>query len=180
LRKWPSTSSKAAWSGKSGTWTIGFLRQLSGVQRSAMSTSALFGSKRVAQPAYTRADAGWAKASAGAHASAGWTCCILNESTAMGREEIITRIRKHADAIRAEGATALYLFGSAARDEAGAESDIDVFVEFPPEGRFSLLNMSGIRLIIMDEIGREVDITTRNSLHPRLKDRILAEAVRVL
>jgi predicted nucleotidyltransferase len=98
----------------------------------------------------------------------------------MGREEIITRIRKHADAIRAEGATALYLFGSAARDEAGAESDIDVFVEFPPEGRFSLLNMSGIRLIIMDEIGREVDITTRNSLHPRLKDRILAEAVRVL
>jgi predicted nucleotidyltransferase len=32
----------------------------------------------------------------------------------------------------------------------------------------------------MDEIGREVDITTRDSLHPRLKDRILAEAVRVL
>ena len=40
--------------------------------------------------------------------------------------------------------------------------------------------MSGIRLIIMDEIGREVDITTSNSLHPRLKDRILAEAIRTL
>ena len=56
----------------------------------------------------------------------------------------------------------------------------DVFVDYDPKRKFSLLNMSGIRLIIMDEIGREVDITTRDSLHPRLKDRILAEAVRVL
>jgi predicted nucleotidyltransferase len=98
----------------------------------------------------------------------------------MRRDEIITRIRKHADAIRAEGATELYLFGSAARDEMGDESDIDVFVDYDPASRFSLLNMSGIRLIVMDELGREVDITTKDSLHPRLKHRILAEAVRVL
>ncbi len=98
----------------------------------------------------------------------------------MRRDDIISRIRKHSDAIRAEGAIALYLFGSVARDQAQADSDIDVFVDYDPKRKFSLLNMSGIRLIIMDEIGREVDITTRDSLHPRLKDRILAEAVRVL
>ena len=98
----------------------------------------------------------------------------------MGREEIIARIRKHATAIRAEGATALYLFGSAARDEMNSVSDIDVFVDYDPESRFSLLNMSGIRLIVMDEFNREVDITTRDSLHPLLRDKILADAVRVL
>jgi predicted nucleotidyltransferase len=98
----------------------------------------------------------------------------------MRRDDIISRIRKHSDAIRAEGAIALYLFGSIARDQAQADSDIDVLVGYDPKRKFSLLNMSGIRLIIMDEIGREVDITTRDSLHPRLKDRILAEAVRVL
>ena len=98
----------------------------------------------------------------------------------MCREEVIAGIRKHADAIRAEGATALYLFGSAARDQLGATSDIDMFVEYNPESRFSLINMSGIRLIVMDELGREVDITTRDSLHPRLRNRILAEAIRVL
>jgi uncharacterized protein len=98
----------------------------------------------------------------------------------MRRDDVISRIRKHADAIRAEGATALYLFGSAARDEIGTASDIDVFVEYAPESGFSLLNMSGIRLIIKDEIGREVDITTRNALRPPLKDRILSEAIRVL
>jgi uncharacterized protein len=98
----------------------------------------------------------------------------------MNRDEIISRIRKHADAIRAEGATALYLFGSVAREEAQAGSDLDIFVDYDPDTHFSQLNMSSIRLIVMDEIGREVDITTSNSLHPLLKDRILAEAVRVL
>ena len=96
------------------------------------------------------------------------------------RDEIVARIRKHAAAIRAEGATALYLFGSMARNEADANSDIDLFVDYDPNSRFSLLNMSGIRLIVMAEVGRDVDITTRDSLHPRLKDRILAESVRVL
>jgi len=98
----------------------------------------------------------------------------------MTRAEIIARIRKHADAIRAEGATSLCLFGSAAREEMGSTSDIDLFVDYDPETRFSLLNMSGIRLIVMDEFNREVDITTRDSLHPALKDKILADAVRVL
>jgi predicted nucleotidyltransferase len=98
----------------------------------------------------------------------------------MSRDEIVARIRKRADAIRAEGATGLYLFGSVARDQAHALSDIDVFVDYDPNSTFSLLNVSGIRLIIMDEIGRDVDITTSNSLHPRLRDRILAEAVRIL
>jgi predicted nucleotidyltransferase len=98
----------------------------------------------------------------------------------MTRDEIIARIRKHADAIRAEGATSLYLFGSAAREELGPASDIDVFVDYDPESRFSLLNLSGIRLIVMDELNREVDITTRSSLRPPLRDKILADAVRVL
>ena len=98
----------------------------------------------------------------------------------MTRDEIIARIRKHADAIRAEGATSLYLFGSAAREDMGPASDIDVFVDYDPESRFSLLNLSGIRLIVMDELCREVDITTRDSLHPSFKDKILADAVRVV
>jgi uncharacterized protein len=98
----------------------------------------------------------------------------------MSRNDIISRIRRHADAIRAEGATALYLFGSVARDEARADSDLDVFVDYDPKSKFSLVNLSGIRLLIMDAIGCNVDITTSNSLHPRLKGRILSEAVRVL
>ena len=98
----------------------------------------------------------------------------------MTRDEIIARIRKHADAIRVEGATSLYLYGSAAREDMGSASYIDVFVDYNPDSRFSLLNVSGIRLIVMDELDRDVDITTRDSLHPQLRDKILADAIRVL
>jgi predicted nucleotidyltransferase len=49
-----------------------------------------------------------------------------------------------------------------------------------PNSKFSLLNLAGDGLLIMDEIGCNVDITTSNSLHRRLKDQILGEAVRVL
>ena len=97
----------------------------------------------------------------------------------MRRDEIITRIRKHADAIRAEGATELYLFGSAARDEMGDQSDIDVFVECDSERSVSLLDIIGIKHIIEDNLSRKVDITTKDGLHPRLRDHILGEAVRV-
>jgi predicted nucleotidyltransferase len=98
----------------------------------------------------------------------------------MRRDEIITRIRKHADAIRAEGATELYLFGSAARDEMGQQSDIDVFVECDPHRRVSLLDIIGIKHIIEDDLGRRVDITTKDALHPLMRDSILQEAVRIL
>jgi predicted nucleotidyltransferase len=98
----------------------------------------------------------------------------------MRQDEIIARIRRHAAAIREEGATSLYLFGSAARDEMGPASDIDVFVECDPDRSVSLLHIIGIKHIIEDDLGRRVDITTKESLHPLLKDRILAEAVQVL
>ena len=98
----------------------------------------------------------------------------------MERDEIVSRIRNLAQPIRAEGATALFLFGSAARDEMGPTSDIDVFVECDPDRSVSLLHIIGIKHIIEDDLGRRVDITTKESLHPLLKDRILAEAVQVL
>lgn len=98
----------------------------------------------------------------------------------MRRDEIIARIRKHADAIRAEGATELYLFGSAARDEMNEDSDVDVFVKCDPGRTVSLLDIIGIKHIIEDDLGRHVDITTREALHPIMRGRILNEAVRAL
>lgn len=97
----------------------------------------------------------------------------------MTTAELIQRIAASADAIRAEGATALYVYGSRARGTARPDSDLDVFVEYAPTCRFSLLNLAGIKIELEDKLGFEVSVTTRNSLHPMLKDDIEREAIRV-
>jgi predicted nucleotidyltransferase len=97
----------------------------------------------------------------------------------MKKAEAIEKLRRQADAIRALGATSLYLFGSVARDEAGPDSDLDLFINYDESKKFSLVDLVGIKLFLEDELAADIDVTTRNSLHPRLKDRIEAASVQV-
>ncbi|CDZ61198.1 nucleotidyltransferase family protein [Neorhizobium galegae] len=97
----------------------------------------------------------------------------------MKRSEAIEKLKQQADAIRALGATSLYLFGSVARDEAGPTSDLDLFIDYDIGKKFSLVDLTGIKLFLEDELSTEVDVTTRNSLHPRLKDKIEHSAIRI-
>jgi len=97
----------------------------------------------------------------------------------MKRHEAIERLKRQADAIRALGATSLYLFGSVARDEAGPASDLDLFIDYDPAKKFSLFDLVGIQLFLQDELHLPVDITTRDSLHPMLKDRIENSAFQI-
>ncbi len=69
----------------------------------------------------------------------------------------------------------LALFGSVLREDFNPDSDIDVLVEFEPG------HVPGLALIRMqDELsamlgGRQVDLVTPKFLHPRIRDRVLAE-----
>lgn len=85
---------------------------------------------------------------------------------------------KVAAPMRRHGVVHASLFGSVARGEAGTGSDVDILVEFE-RGR-SLLDLAGLRSDLIAALGRSVDVATSNSLHPRLRDRILAELVPLL
>ncbi|AWB23509.1 DNA polymerase III subunit beta [Methylobacterium currus] len=97
----------------------------------------------------------------------------------MTRGDAIIQLKAHAHSVRDMGATSLYLFGSTARDDARPDSDLDLFIDYDPESRFNGLDLVGIKLFLEDQLGTAVDVTTRDSLHPRLRARIERSAVKV-
>jgi uncharacterized protein len=97
----------------------------------------------------------------------------------MTRDEAVAALARRRDELCARGVTALYVFGSTARDEAGADSDLDIFIDYDPKSRFSLMDLVGIQHFLHDELAVVVDVTTRDSLHRVLKADIERSAVRV-
>lgn len=100
-------------------------------------------------------------------------------NAAMNRIEAIDSLKRRAAAIKAMGATSLYLFGSVAQGEAGIASDIDVFIDYDPQGRFNAFDLVGIKQYLESELGVDIDITTRDGLHPMLRNAIEQSAIRV-
>ena len=97
----------------------------------------------------------------------------------MNRLEAIDKLKRQAQAIKAMGATSLYLFGSIAQDKAGRGSALDLFIDYDLNGRFNAFDLVGIKQLLESELGIDVDITTRDGLHPMLRTDIEQSAIRV-
>lgn len=69
------------------------------------------------------------------------------------------------------------VFGSTARGEAGANSDIDLMIESAePLGLFKLAELN---YVLEDALKRKVDLVKNTALKPSLKENILRDAVYV-
>ena len=93
-------------------------------------------------------------------------------------EDALRILAAHQAQLRALGVEQVSVFGSVARNEAGEDSDIDILVEFAPGVRIGMFEFLDIQETLSRLLGTEVDLATPASLHPGLRDAILAEAVR--
>ena len=91
----------------------------------------------------------------------------------MAQAKIDLPQRQIADFCRRHHIRELALFGSVLRDDFGPESDIDILVEFEPTAEIDLFEYSGMRLELMELLGRPVDLVTPSGLKPLIKDSIL-------
>lgn len=97
----------------------------------------------------------------------------------MNRNRALAELSHCSQVAKARGVLALYLFGSTARDAAGDGSDVDVFIETDPAARFNAFDLIDVKAILESRLATPVDLTTRDGLHPRLRDQIEREAIRV-
>ncbi|MHA1241810.1 MAG: nucleotidyltransferase family protein [Promethearchaeota archaeon] len=87
-------------------------------------------------------------------------------------KEILLEILKKHEVKKAS------FFGSIVREEMTIDSDIDLIIEF--KGDKSLLDLAALQIELEETLRLKVDILTYNSIHPLLKDQILAEQVEIL
>ena len=85
---------------------------------------------------------------------------------------------KILDILKKYGVKRAAVFGSFARGDFRADSDIDLIVELE-EGR-SLLDLAGLKIEIEERLGKRVDILTFNSINPFLKEQIFREKIELL
>lgn len=91
----------------------------------------------------------------------------------------LERLKKQATPIlKRYGVKKAAVFGSYARGEAKKSSDIDILVEF--KGQKSLLDLVGLQYELEAKFDNKFDVITYKGIHPRLKDRIIKEQVRLV
>jgi predicted nucleotidyltransferase len=101
----------------------------------------------------------------------------LGHAGAPGREEVVSLLKAHAGDLRRLGVDALSLFGSVARDEAGAESDVDLVAQFREP--VTSERFFDTKFFLEDLLRRRVDLVTFAALGERLKKAIEPELIRV-
>jgi predicted nucleotidyltransferase len=94
----------------------------------------------------------------------------------MNLEKIIQAHREDILRIAARyGAYNVRVFGSVARGDTDAGSDVDLLVDLEP-GR-SLLDLGGLLMELQDLLVCDVDVITEKGLRPRIRQYVLDEAV---
>jgi predicted nucleotidyltransferase len=98
------------------------------------------------------------------------------EKTLNDVKKIISANEQH---LRQFGVKEIYVFGSVARGEAKETSDIDFFVVLDEGVQIGFLRFVELELFLSEKLNAKVDLGTKKSLHPLLRDQILREAIRV-
>lgn len=98
----------------------------------------------------------------------------------MNRAEVVARLKAAEPELRAHSVAGLYLFGSYARDEAGPESDVDVFIDKAPGKRFGFEELVGSYRILEEALpGIEIGFGTREGLLKFFREDVEREAIRI-
>ena len=95
----------------------------------------------------------------------------------MDRGYVIQTLRAHEPELKAAGIVHLRLFGSVARGESSAESDVDLMVDLETSKRLSLVGMAHLENRLADLLGAKVDLSPADWMKEPVRERAVRESV---
>ena len=90
---------------------------------------------------------------------------------------VLETLRTHESELRRLGVSHAAVFGSVARREARADSDIDVVVELDPDQPIGIFEYARLKKYVNEILHDAGDVVNRRKLKPLLRDNILNDAV---
>ena len=99
-------------------------------------------------------------------------------SASLSPQTIIAALRAHEAELRQAGIRRLSVFGSAARGEAEADSDIDLAAELDPKARIGLFRLTALERRLSEILGRDVDLLPEPVENARLQSGIDRDRLR--
>ena len=91
--------------------------------------------------------------------------------------DVLQTLRAHESELRLLGVSHAAVFGSVARGEASADSDIDVLVELDQDRLMGIFAYARLKLHINELLDGAGDVVNRRNLKPLLRDNILRDAI---
>jgi predicted nucleotidyltransferase len=95
----------------------------------------------------------------------------------MDKERILAILRDHAPELKAAGVVHLRVFGSVARGDETAASDVDLLAEFDTSKPLTLVTVGGLEGRLSDLLGVTVDLSSLRWLREPVRRQALEEAV---
>ena len=90
---------------------------------------------------------------------------------------ILGRLRAHESELRERGVVHVAVFGSIVRDEARADSDVDLLVDLTPQIAADFFAYAGVAADLEEIGGQDVDVARRDRLRPHVRPSAEAQAV---
>ncbi len=95
----------------------------------------------------------------------------------MNRDIALSILRAHEAPLRERGVLRAALFGSTARNDNRANSDVDIMVDIDPKAGVDLLSYCGIINLLEDMFPTPVDVAERTRLYPGIRESAERDAI---
>lgn len=95
----------------------------------------------------------------------------------MDKHHVISLLRAHEKELRDAGIVHLLVFGSVARGESSASSDVDLMAEFDKSKRLTLIKIGNLQYRLTTLLGAPVDLSSPEWMQETVRAKALSEAV---